>query len=143
MRTYADSSFLVSLYTPDSNSAQALEEFRDSGPQFLLTPFGEFEFANALELRVYRRELSPREADAYLQALETDVRAGVFLRSAMPAAAYERALFLARRHTRQSGVRSLDILHVAIALELGTQVFLTFDRGQKKLAQAAGLKARP
>ena len=143
MRTYADSSFLISLYTPDSNSARALEEFLESGPQFPLTPFGEFEFANALELRVFRRELTPREADAYLQALQTDVRAGVFLRRAMPAAAYERALLLARRHTRQSGVRSLDILHVAIALELGTDVFLTFDRGPKKLAQTTGLKARP
>jgi hypothetical protein len=40
-------------------------------------------------------------------------------------------------------VRSLDILHVAIALELGATLFLTFDHAQKRLAQAAGLKVRP
>jgi hypothetical protein len=62
VRTYADSSFLVSLYTPDSNSREALEEFRSAGPPFLMTPFGEFGFANTLELRVFRKELDPREA---------------------------------------------------------------------------------
>jgi predicted nucleic acid-binding protein len=140
---YADSSFLVSLYTPDANSTQALEEFRNAGPPFLMTPFGEFEFANALELRVFRKELEPREADAYLQAFATDIRAGLFLRQPVPVTAYDEAVLLTRRYTRHSGVRSLDILHVAIALVLNAEVFLTFDRGQKRMARSAGLKVRP
>ena len=101
MATYADSSFLVSLYTPDANSARALEEFKVAERPFLLTPFGEFEFANALELRVFRRELDTREADSYLRAFETDISTDLFRRAPMPPETYERALQLARRHTRR------------------------------------------
>ena len=33
-----------------------------------------------------------------------------------------------------------DVLHIATALHLGAREFLTFDRNQKKLAEAEGLK---
>jgi predicted nucleic acid-binding protein len=38
-------------------------------------------------------------------------------------------------------IPSLDVLHVACALELKLPHFLTFDERQLKLAKAAGLKA--
>ena len=98
---------------------------------------------NALELRVFRRELEPKEADAYLDALHGDIKAGSFVRRAVPVMAYERAILLSRRHTRQLGTRGMDILHVAIALEARAEVFFTFDRGQRRLARAAGLTVRP
>jgi predicted nucleic acid-binding protein len=37
----------------------------------------------------------------------------------------------------------MDVIHVAIAIEEGAQVFYTFDRLQKKLADRAGLTVRP
>ena len=46
---------------------------------------------------------------------------------------------LSERHTDSGGHRSMDILHVATAIELGAKVFLTFDANQKKLAIAEGL----
>lgn len=141
MGAYADSSFLVSLYTPDANSVEAQASVAGHG-ELWLVPFGEFEFANATELRVFRKEITPHQADQSLRAFEDDI--GKFLRRrAMPVATYEQALLLSRRHTRQNGVRSLDVLHVAIALELESEVFLTFDRGQKRLARSTGLKTRP
>jgi predicted nucleic acid-binding protein len=36
--------------------------------------------------------------------------------------------------------RSLDTLHVALALELGATEFCTFDLRQSRMASAAGLK---
>ena len=39
--------------------------------------------------------------------------------------------------------RALDILHVAAAVHLGADEFLTFDFNQRKLALAAGLKPGP
>jgi predicted nucleic acid-binding protein len=139
--TYADSSFLVSLYTPDSNSVEAQAHVVEHG-EILLVPFGEFEFANAIELRVFRKEITPHQADQSLLAFDDDT--GKFLqRRAMPATSYDQALLLSRRHARHTGVRSLDILHVALALTLNAEVFLTFDRGQKRLARSAGLKVRP
>ena len=53
---------------------------------------------------------------------------------------------LARLYIHQAGstptlgTRSLDVLHVACALELKLRHFLTFDTRQRQLAVAAGLK---
>jgi hypothetical protein len=41
------------------------------------------------------------------------------------------------------GVRSLDILHVAIAMSLGARTFLSFDDRQRALATRAGLTVVP
>jgi predicted nucleic acid-binding protein len=38
------------------------------------------------------------------------------------------------------GCRSLDIIHVASAVELERKTFLAFDERQRKLARAVGLK---
>jgi predicted nucleic acid-binding protein len=43
-------------------------------------------------------------------------------------------------HTPSLGCRTLDVLHVASALELAKTGFLTFDTRQRKLARAAGLR---
>ena len=45
-----------------------------------------------------------------------------------------------RPHSEKLGTRSLDILHVASALVLGSTSFVTFDRRQAALARASGLK---
>ena len=42
-----------------------------------------------------------------------------------------------------AGQRTIDLLHVAIALEAGAKTFLSFDQRQRKLAKAAGLKVKP
>jgi predicted nucleic acid-binding protein len=46
---------------------------------------------------------------------------------------------LARRYGPTLGVRTLDSLHVACALELRAKRFWTFDERQARLAEAAGL----
>ncbi len=46
---------------------------------------------------------------------------------------------LSELYTDAGGHRSMDILHVATAIELGVKEFLTFDGNQKKLAEAEGL----
>lgn len=51
-----------------------------------------------------------------------------------------RASELSRIYTPVLGCRSLDLLHVATALELGLRSFVTFDDREQRLARAAGLK---
>ncbi|MBI4625293.1 MAG: PIN domain-containing protein [Verrucomicrobia bacterium] len=50
---------------------------------------------------------------------------------------------LSKAHTVQLNVRTLDLLHVAAARLLGAREFWTFDRRQRALAHAAGLKVGP
>ena len=46
-------------------------------------------------------------------------------------------------HTETLGVRSFDLLHVGLAVALGSTEFLTFDTRQASLARAAGLRVKP
>jgi predicted nucleic acid-binding protein len=141
---YADTSFLVSLYTSDSNSEEAFALSSAATAIFSITPFGEAEFVNTIELRVFRKEVSSAQAERSLQDFQRDLDARSFLEQRpIPSACFEQAFLLSRRHTRLLGTRGVDILHVAIALELKTSVFYTFDRGQAKLAKRAGLPVRP
>jgi hypothetical protein len=90
-----------------------------------------------------RRALIGAEAvrDA-LASLDEDFEGGRYVEAQVPwRAALKRAAALSRRYTASLGCRSLDILHVAAALELGLPTFATFDGRQHQLARETGLKA--
>jgi predicted nucleic acid-binding protein len=140
LTNYLETSFVVSLYTLDANSAAAVAALRSAAGPFPLTSFCELELTNALELRVFRREISRTKAKLSLAAIAGDLASGVFQPVPTPPSVYEEALRLARRHSAVLGTRSLDILHVAAALKLGLKTLYTFDHRQAELARAAGLK---
>ncbi len=140
MNAYADTSFLVSLYSLDLNSRRAASEVRRRNPTVLLTPLSELELANALELRIFRREAKASEVRAARRKILEHIEAGFFALQPMPVTAYERARQIARRRSAQLGLRTLGVLHVASALLLRAEIFLTFDTRQLRLARAEGLK---
>jgi hypothetical protein len=112
-------------------------------PLFLLTPLLEAEFANAIELGVFFRRHSTREAQALRERFRAHIGSGLFLTRELSVEAYELARSLSRRHTAKLGTRSLDVLHVASALILRPDSFLSFDVRQRKLARAEGLRVQP
>jgi predicted nucleic acid-binding protein len=73
--------------------------------------------------------------------LDSDKIAGRWLTIGMPENAFELCGELGRRHGPKLGVRTLDSLHVACALELKAERFWTFDERQAKLAKAEGLRS--
>jgi len=139
MSAYADTSFLVSLYVLDANSALAATQMKQAKLSILLTPFGELQLTNAILLRLFRRELLPSKVKAARALVGRDIEDGVLLLKPLAAAVYERAKQIARRRTPRLGARTLDVLHVASALVLQADTFYTFDRSQGKLATAEGL----
>jgi predicted nucleic acid-binding protein len=50
---------------------------------------------------------------------------------------------LSDKHSGKEGQRTIDLLHVALALECGAKTFLSFDRRQRNLAKAANLIVKP
>ena len=54
--------------------------------------------------------------------------------------ALDRAAELSRAHTPRLGTRTLDVLHVASAIELGSRAFVTYDDRQAALAKAVKLR---
>ena len=142
MTTYADTGFLCSLYAPDAHSAGAIVRMRRQALPLPFTWLHQLELRNAFRLRVFRREIPGTQRDASLNVVLADLAAGVLAVAAHGHAALMiEAERLSALHSERLGTRSLDILHVAAALVLGHAQFLTFDRRQRALALAAGLRA--
>jgi len=143
LSVYADTSFLVSLYVLDANSEKAVSHIQQAKLPILLTTFGELELTNAISLRLFRRELASARAKATHALVRKDIVDGVLLIKQMTMNNFEKAMQMARRRTPHLGTRTLDILHVASALELKAETFYTFDHNQARLAKAEGLRVTP
>lgn len=142
MIAYADTGFLISLYGEDANSAVATA-LLEAKPVFLLTTFGEAEFINAVELRVFRKQWTRSVARAAYADFLHDRAAGVVKTAPFAADVWQASVTLSRRHTAKLGVRTLDVLHVAAAIQLEPDVFFTFDERQRRLARAERLHVLP
>jgi predicted nucleic acid-binding protein len=141
MKAYPDTSFLFSLYLRDSNARSALAVAEGLRPVFVLSPLHDLELNNAIELAVFRKAITARQAVAARNDFEQDVAHWTL--NPLPIDVFGRAVALARRHTARHGTRSLGILHVSAAMALGAEAFLTFDRRQRRLAKAEGLRVLP
>jgi len=136
---YLDTSFVVSLYLNDRHSPEARQRIK-SAPPLWFTPFHHAEWAHCLGQHMFRGELSLSEAQRMNARLEEHVSAGRWISLPMPENAFELCADLARRYGAKLGLRTLDSLHVACALELKAERFWTFDQRQAKLARAVGIK---
>jgi predicted nucleic acid-binding protein len=135
---YADSSFLVSFYLQDAHSAEAIRRMSLLPPVWV-TPLNRSELAHALHQNVFRGQISIPDVLRAWSEFEQDCAHGVWNSIKFPEKVWEMSIELTRKHGSILGVRTLDSLHVACALELKAQRFWTFDERQERLAQAVGL----
>jgi predicted nucleic acid-binding protein len=151
VRAYADSSFILRLVTGEADSPQTIAEYRRVGsPKLFYLPLHALEVRNAILQRAFhqRRSISSserqhvaRERDSALARLEHLVARLAFLDVTLDMdAAIARAANLSTAHTERLGARAIDLLHVATALTLESELFLTTDARQAQLAKAEGLK---
>jgi predicted nucleic acid-binding protein len=136
---YADTSFFVSLYLPDRHSEEA-ERRMAAKPSLWFSPLHRAEWMHAVSQHVFRKEISAAEARRVQAQLQRDLGRGLWLKVDPPESVWDTCVELARRHGSRLGMRTLDSLHVAAALELAAKAFWTFDEKQAKLAAAAGLQ---
>jgi predicted nucleic acid-binding protein len=138
LNIYPDSSFLFSRYLTDGHS-QEVDRRMFQRPGVLLTPFNRAELANAIFQQVFQGRISLSDARTAYADFEQDCSLGVWVITRQPEEAFSTCVDLVRRHAATLGVRTLDTLHVAAALELGVTRFWTFDQRQAQLAEAEGL----
>ena len=147
MSAFADTSFLCALYHAQPGTERADEYMRATAAPLVVTSLVRFEFLQGTRFEAWRHDTqhtaagySLGEALALQLRFDEEVRAG---RLRVPVLEWEtvfrEADEISERHTVAKGYRGFDILHLAAAKVLGIPEFLTFDAGQRTLAEAEGL----
>jgi predicted nucleic acid-binding protein len=150
MRAYADTSFLVKLLTQEPGTAGAVDLYRQVGrPPMFFLPLHGLEVTNAIRQRAFHqrhgvasseRTAIKRERDTSLALLHKFISRRAFVEISLDTdTAIELARSLSAKHTERLGARAIDLLHVASALMLESELFLTADARQAQLARAEGL----
>ena len=138
---YADPSALLKLYLHQPESARMAAWRARVRGTLPLTHHGRVEIINGICLSGFHGYISADALSDAIASFEEDYEEGRYVQADLLwRAALNRAADLSRKHTAVLGCRSLDVLHVASALELGLKHFLTFDLRQLKLARVVGLK---
>jgi hypothetical protein len=106
-----------------------------------VTPHGRLEIVNGICLAGFRKIISAEALSDAIASFDEDLAEGRYVDAdILWRATLRRARELSRAHTPALGCRTLDVLHVATAVELELRYFVTFDSRQGQLAKAAGLK---
>ncbi len=138
---YVDPSALARLYIHQAGSREMCAWRAKLRGALTVTHHGRTEIINAICRAAFLGQMAQEGLAETLADFGSDFASGQ-LRQAdiLWRAALNKAAELSQRHTPKLGTRSLDVLHVASALELKLRHFLTFDDRQQQLAAAAGLK---
>jgi predicted nucleic acid-binding protein len=138
---YVDTSAIVKLYIKEEHSLDVSNWLKENNEAIPLTSFHDLEFNNAINQKQFRAEITVTEARLIISKLDDHEIKGIFYRPQLNwTDIFECAINLSKNYTAGTGSRSLDILHVASALSIKADRFLTFDDRQSKLASLAGLK---
>ena len=138
---YVDTSIIVKLYIREKYSREASNWLKANNEAVPLTSFHELEFINAMHLKRFRREATPQIIRQTMARFEEHERKGIYYRPVLNwSEVFIHAVELSQKHTARVGSRALDILHVASALSIHADRFLTLDERQSQLAAHAGLE---
>jgi predicted nucleic acid-binding protein len=137
---YVDTSVIVKLYFKEEYSRDTSIWLKENNEGIPLTSLHELELINAIQLKQFRSEITPDQTRLIISRLEEHEISGIYYRPQLNwSAIFIHAIDLSKKHSATIGSRSLDILHVASALSINADRFLTFDDRQTRLAELAGL----
>lgn len=134
---YLDTSLLISILTPEAESARAQNWLKDQGQdEFAISDWTVAEFSSALAINLRSRKIA--EADR-AEALATFSRMARDNFTSLPidSAHFHRAAQFADRY--ELGLRAADALHLAICVDFGA-TFCTLDRRVARVGPAFGAR---
>lgn len=141
---FADASFLVSAFLGDANGSKEWKWWASSKAVLHLSRLVLLEAENAIRSSVFQHAVPQQNSIEALHLLKRALADGVLVRREISSARlYHAAQRICMRHTGPETFGTMDIIHVACAVELGATHFISFDRSQRKLTAAEGLVACP
>jgi predicted nucleic acid-binding protein len=140
---YGDTSWwLAYKCRRDLNHSRAVALFdRKPDAQVVWTPWQRVEVFNIFRQAERAGLVGQGESRQLVRVLEQEVRLGYWPHLEFSwTEAVRTAGELAAEHSLKMVVRGMDLFHVAIAIEVAAEQFLSFDTDQIALADAAGLE---
>lgn len=134
---YVDPSALLKLHVKEPES-RAMTKWRARiGGSLLVTHHGRVELINAIGLAACHGVITDEIHEAALAALDNVLAKGRYRQADLLwRATLQTAAELSRQYARRLGSRSLDVLHVASALELERKSFVTSTCGSRDWRRA-------
>lgn len=142
MRVYADTSWWLGYKCQrDTHHSAALSLFeREPDAEVLWTPWQRVEVFNGFCQAERAGLLAKGESRQIIRLLEQEIRLGYWPHVEFDwTDAVRTAGELRAEHSLKMVIRSMDLFHVAIAIEVGADALLSFDMDQSALAEATGL----
>lgn len=136
---YLDTSALLKLYIREAGSEAVQARLAAQDSPLPVWEIQEAELINGLRLKVFWKEITPQQAQKQIAHFDDRRQRGLY---SFPDIARHDLMLTFRRlcaETPRLGCRTMDILHVACAVQIGATEFLTFDQRQQALARHAGL----
>lgn len=140
---YLDTSALLKLYIreQDSEAVQACVMAQDD--PLAVWELQQVELINAFRLKVFWGDITNKQADQGIALFDQRMRRGQYFFPEIDRAELMTTFRSLSRQTSQFGCRTMDILHVACALQLSPRQFISFDERQRRLATHAKLTVFP
>lgn len=140
---YLDTSALLKLYICETGSDAVQSRIASQDHPLPIWEIHQAELINALRLKVFWNEISADQAAAQIDLFQQRFKRGLYFFPEIDRNSLMRRFLDLSADTTRLGCRTMDILHVACALEIGAIEFLSFDQRQNRLAGHAGLKLTP
>jgi hypothetical protein len=138
---YSDTSFLLPLYLPGDTwdvKAVSYHERHLQSLAFCFNPWQRWEFRH--NLRLFLSDQT--DVQKVLRRVQEDSSNGKFRHVSFTwSDIFDQADQLSSRHSSRIKAGTVDYWHVAFALNISAEKFMSFDLEQVKLARAAGLDA--
>ena len=136
---YLDTSAFLKLYVRETGSDEVQRAIAAQSEPLPVWEILEMELYNALQLKVFWKELNQSEADYQSSLFEQRKARGLYYVPEIRRTELMVDFRRLSRHTAKLGSRTMDILHVACACQLKPDGFLSFEKRQNQLAEIAGL----
>jgi predicted nucleic acid-binding protein len=135
---YLDSSAFAKLYVPEAES-ERLDVFLQGRRGLIISDLVITEVLSAVARRKRERELRADQANEIRDAVLADADSGSFERPDLTPSVHREAERLLLG-IESPPLRTLDALHIALALSISATHVVTYDRRMREAAEQAGLK---
>ena len=141
MSVYLDTSVLVSIYYLESITPKA-RKFLTDKKGLSTSSFSIVEFSSAINRKILMNELSKQDGLKIINRFQNDIEEGYYKVYSFSPDDLTRANNFIIDNLGRVSIRTVDALHVAIALRDNCDLFVTADKAQAKSSEILGLKTK-